>query len=361
MSSTDIDRLILLGQNEGSGHLSRLISCAASLSNCTGMMLVAWTKGKPDIIVSQGIPIPSLVKWPKEFSNPKFAKRIAGSFDVANISKDADLRNEPLFNGSMNWKYLALAHIPAPWTDADFTLIGGHPGSKPGKGRLDPLAILKRMAEICADELLLLSDLAAEIAATSSKVASPRIAFAHEGADDTNLVSNFLTETLILQRRWLKRKKVDYHAIYRWRKPLKEVQIKALRAIKTYGSENLVEKMASHLANAATSIYGVGTIELVTNVPCGHSGDGCLISKVAPLVAKKLGVPYCKAFKTIDVNGSSHPKANVRRPSFKLLSKPKQATLVLDDVATSGDHIEEATTKLRQHSPAVFPLVWLSD
>jgi len=35
--------------------------------------------------------------------------------------------------------------------------------------------------------------------------------------------------------------------------------------------------------------------------------------------------------------------------------------LLIDDVATSGAHIEEAAMLLRAAAPAVLPLVWIAD
>jgi len=35
--------------------------------------------------------------------------------------------------------------------------------------------------------------------------------------------------------------------------------------------------------------------------------------------------------------------------------------LLVDDVATSGSHVELSTKALRKVAPAVFPIVWICD
>jgi len=202
-------------------------------------------------------------------------------------------------------------------------------------------------------------DLQREMAAMQDIVASPASSFEYE--DGTNLVSDFLVDSLIFNLRSLHRKGVYYHSIHRWRKPVKKIQVQALKSIKKNGSRNLQSKMAASMADAANSLYGHGTIKLVTNVPCGHGGSKCLIKKVAPLVAEQLGVKYISTFADLPCKGSSHPKTNLRRQRMTLTEKPCEPILLLDDVATSGRHIEEATNILKIYSPSVLPLVWVSD
>ena len=72
-----------------------------------------------------------------------------------------------------------------------------------------------------------------------------------------------------------------------------------------------------------------------------------------------LGINYEDAFETIEVTGSSHPKTNLKRPKMRMAKVPIGPILLVDDVATSGAHIEEATMALRKHDLAVTSIAWI--
>jgi len=44
---------------------------------------------------------------------------------------------------------------------------------------------------------------------------------------------------------------------------------------------------------------------------------------------------------------------------MKLVRPVADAVLLVDDVATSGQHLEEATKLLRQHTNTVFSVAWI--
>jgi len=74
-----------------------------------------------------------------------------------------------------------------------------------------------------------------------------------------------------------------------------------------------------------------------------------------------LGVDLIEAFAPLPEGGASHPTKNARRPTMKLAVQPDVPVLLIDDVATSGAHIEEASMLLRKSAPAVLPMVWIAD
>lgn len=183
----------------------------------------------------------------------------------------------------------------------------------------------------------------------------------HHDGDSPGVVSRFLLSTLIAQRRLLRRGPVPYHALYRWRSTIKDVQIEALKALKRDPGDAFLGTVAEQMAGAAAALFGSGTFKAVVPVPCGSSGGNCLSVKLARLIAVRLGVDFIEAFEPIDLPGSSHPKNNIRRPAMRIKAAPKVPVLLIDDVATSGAHIEEAAQLLRRSAPAVLPLVWIAD
>ena len=76
-------------------------------------------------------------------------------------------------------------------------------------------------------------------------------------------------------------------------------------------------------------------------------------------MAAAIGVPVVQALVAPRRPGSSHPKDNARRPPL-ILSRPVAEPLILvDDVATSGRHLEEAAELLRPHCGALLALAWI--
>jgi PAS domain-containing protein len=179
-------------------------------------------------------------------------------------------------------------------------------------------------------------------------------------AESPGVVSSFLLTTLIRQKKLLKRGRISFHSTAKWRANVKDTQIAALRAIKTDPPQAFLAAVADEMASAASALFGSQTFKAVVPVPCGSSGPNCLSYRLAKLVAARLGVEFFDAFEPLPQLGSSHPKQNKRRPKMRLLKAPKVPVLLIDDVATSGEHIEEAATLLLQSAPAVLPLAWIS-
>lgn len=178
--------------------------------------------------------------------------------------------------------------------------------------------------------------------------------------EDISVTSEFLIASLVKQRRLLQRGKTSYHAISRWRQSIKEPQISALRALKRRPPSNFVDSIARDLAGSATALFGSSTFAVVSSVPCGHSGTGCLAQQLGIRTAEILGLSYQPAFEDMAVTGSSHPITNAKRPRMRLKDGIDRPVLLIDDVATSGSHIDEAARLLKTTAPAVLPLVWIA-
>lgn len=186
-------------------------------------------------------------------------------------------------------------------------------------------------------------------------------AAAPAGTDAVGPVSQFLLETLISAQRLYRHQETNYIGLRKWRTAIKLHQIAALRALKSEPSEAFVTTVAAEMACAIRSVYGTVDNCVVVPVPCGSSGPDCLACRLATAVAAQLGIAMVEAFAPIATpRGSSHPRRNIRRPAMKLLQPVKQSVILIDDVVTSGSHIDEAATRLRASAPQVWPVAWIA-
>ncbi|MFM9976902.1 MAG: hypothetical protein ACKVOP_02490 [Sphingomonadaceae bacterium] len=181
------------------------------------------------------------------------------------------------------------------------------------------------------------------------------------GGDSPAVLSEFLLATLVWQKRLLRRGDVPYHALARWRASVRDTQLEAVKALKRDPSGFLLDALSDRMTAAATALFGRDTFRAVVPVPCGNSGEHCLSKRLGARIAERLDVPCIDAFAPIPVRGTSHPRRNRDRPAMTVTNAPDVPVLLIDDVATSGAHIEEAARLLRRTAPAVLPLVWIAD
>lgn len=174
-----------------------------------------------------------------------------------------------------------------------------------------------------------------------------------------NVTERFLLDTLLRKHRLLRRSNQLYYGNRTWAKAIKHHQIAAVKAIKRGISSEIVEAAADDLAHQARMI-GVNMYKYVSPMACGSSGPGCLAERIAEATAAKLGLEYAVAFDPLPVTGSSHPAKSARLPPFRLRRSFDGPVVLIDDVATTGAHIEKASIALKAVAPAVLPLVWIA-
>jgi predicted amidophosphoribosyltransferase/PAS domain-containing protein len=171
----------------------------------------------------------------------------------------------------------------------------------------------------------------------------------------------FLLETLVPRRAIRERKSVNYLTLMSWRQGVRDYQIAALKALKQNIPPEMPGAIADLMAREIDSLLGAQAFVAVVPMPCGHSDDShCLSEELARALGAKLGLPVIRALAAKKQTGSSHPKNNVRRPPMQAVEKLTGPVILVDDVATSGAHIEEAVKLLKPSGGAVFPVVWIS-
>jgi hypothetical protein len=77
-------------------------------------------------------------------------------------------------------------------------------------------------------------------------------------------------------------------------------------------------------------------------------------------VAEQLGLGFAEVFEDRFVDGASHPKEFAKLPPLAFRHTPAAPALVIDDLATSGWHIEEALGMIRGLGLPAFGAVWIA-
>jgi hypothetical protein len=174
---------------------------------------------------------------------------------------------------------------------------------------------------------------------------------------------SFLFDTLVKKRVLHSRNGIDFITMRTWRGPMKPYQLAALVTLKQGKPNELVRRVASELATAAVNMHGEGNLNCVVPVPGGNSGDTQSFSVlVATEVAALLNIP-CEDL-LLSPNKPAKPGKSTPRKSANL--KPFNVTrgvdgpiLVVDDVVSSGKHMEMAISALRQQANAVYGIAWI--
>ncbi len=171
----------------------------------------------------------------------------------------------------------------------------------------------------------------------------------------------FLFETLTHKQSLHVRNGTSYISLRTWKKQIKDHQIAALTAAKMFPPISFIEKVADELASNALRLYGSHSLTAIVPVPGGSSAtQQSLSEKLALSVAQKLKLPCHFVLKPQTVaKGKSHPSKSAKLKPYELQVPVKGTVLLIDDVATSGRHIELAQTAIRESGNDCFALSWI--
>ena len=136
--------------------------------------------------------------------------------------------------------------------------------------------------------------------------------------------------------------------------------IRAIKQLKTEADDRETGLAAAEMALLWLRLTGNPGAWTVTSVAAGHSGGNSFGTRLAVAVAERLSLGYLQVWRHRPVRGVSHPKEFRRLPPLDMLAKPIGATLIIDDVATSGWHMEEALTALRALGVPAAGIAWIS-
>lgn len=170
-----------------------------------------------------------------------------------------------------------------------------------------------------------------------------------------------LLTSLIYRPTIFQRKDVRWIAAHAWRSGSKECGIAALKAVKGDLDPMFIRKAAEPVAGLIRQLFGTEHADAVTSIPCGHSRrPDCFGKRIAQAVAEALEVPFVQIFADRPRDGVSHPKRSARLPPLTQIAKPPGPMIVIDDLATSGGHLEQAVLALRECGVAASAVAWIS-
>jgi hypothetical protein len=136
--------------------------------------------------------------------------------------------------------------------------------------------------------------------------------------------------------------------------------IRAIKRLKAEATDGETTLAAAEIAALWLLLTGNPGDWTVSNIAAGHSGGNSFGARLAAAVAEPLMLNYVQVWHDRPIKGASHPKEFRRLPPLDMLDPPIGATLVIDDVATSGHHMWEALTALRSLCIPAAGVAWIS-
>jgi hypoxanthine-guanine phosphoribosyltransferase len=178
--------------------------------------------------------------------------------------------------------------------------------------------------------------------------------------DSKNSGIDFLFDTLIKKRTLHSRNGMDYLTLRSWRSQLKSYQISTLISLKQTKPDALVRRCADEIIECVRHVYGDGVITAVVPIPAGSSGDPDSFSvMLAREIATDLNVAFCDILVPQGSRGKSAPIKSAKLKPYVLKEAVSGPILVVDDVASSGAHMERAISALKHNSKAVYGVAWI--
>lgn len=179
--------------------------------------------------------------------------------------------------------------------------------------------------------------------------------------DERLLQESTLIDSLVHRPTIFQRNNVRWIAESAWRSRAKERGVAALRCVKQNCDPLFIREMAQPLAHLISQLFGTAPADAVTCIPCGHSRrPDCFGKRFAQSVADTLGMQFVQVFADRPCAGTSHPKTSRTLPRLEQISAPPRSLLVVDDLATSGWHLEEVVLALRHLGATASALAWIS-
>ena len=166
-----------------------------------------------------------------------------------------------------------------------------------------------------------------------------------------------------------RRNAVAWCSVRAWRADAKRADMARLKSCKAALDPVIIAAAAGEIAALLELLFGRFGGWVATTVACGHSRrHDCFGKRLGAAVAAKLGLEFVEIFEDRFVAGVSHPKEFKKLPPLIFKAKPADlkgspkptGVLVIDDLATSGGHMEEALGRIRELGLPAFGAVWIA-
>ena len=159
---------------------------------------------------------------------------------------------------------------------------------------------------------------------------------------------SLVLDALIYRPSVFRRNEMRWISVFNWRAGHKANGLAALRRAKQTLDRQVISEASVSIAALACELFGDHPADSVTNVPCGHSRrPDCFGKQLAQAVAANLQLRFVQVFADRPAAGGSHPKQNTQLTPLRQIGSPPRSVLLVDDLATSGAHMEESTIALR--------------
>jgi hypothetical protein len=169
-----------------------------------------------------------------------------------------------------------------------------------------------------------------------------------------------LLGSLVYRPTLFRRNDVLWIAACSWRAEAKADDIAALKRAKREFAPVLIGNVADSVATLIRQLYGSRPANATTTVPCGHSRrPDCFGKRLAQAVGKSLGLPFLQVFADRPCCGVSHPQEFRKLPPLQQIAYPVSSMILIDDLSTSGWHVEESLTALRRLGASTSAFVWI--
>ncbi len=173
--------------------------------------------------------------------------------------------------------------------------------------------------------------------------------------------STSLLDALVHRPGLFRRNEIAWISARSWRAETRMRDMAAFRQAKLECDPGFIGEIGELLAALICQIRGRRCSGAVTTVPCGHSRrHDCFGKRIAQAVAAELGLPFIEVFADRFCSGVSHPKEYRKLPPLERISVPPPSLLLIDDLATSGWHLEESLRALRELGSAASAFTWIS-
>jgi hypothetical protein len=178
------------------------------------------------------------------------------------------------------------------------------------------------------------------------------------GANPTSQILDYIVNRPAIYRR----NSIRWISACAWRSRGEEPGLAELKKAKEKRDPSLIATAGRSIADLVEEIFGRDAADAVMCIPCGHSKKSeCFGKRLARQVADLLDLPFVQVFADRPCHGASHPKTRASLPPLQqLIVIPPPSVIIVDDVATSGWHLEEAMVRLRSLGTKVSSVVWIS-
>jgi hypothetical protein len=180
------------------------------------------------------------------------------------------------------------------------------------------------------------------------------------GITQLPLLEPDIFSSLIKRTRIRSRGNCSFVTLRCWNPKYKAKQIEQVKSMKSISSSGIIKCVAKELADHLSGTFGTIRELVVTSVPGGHSCSELSFSaKIAIEVARRLRTNHVKVWEDRPRAGSPFPRPAHERPALKWIAHPRQPVILIDDVVTSGSHMEECLHALRSNGIPTFGIAWI--